>query len=155
MRAANRFLFEKLDSIAVLPRNGRSFSMTTCRSSSSSTTGRTSDSDKARKSLKNSYLRYLRGWMMDSNSIEGAVLKGWVESRMGLPPTLPQGADSRYPCRRVHGVRNRPDQGECPHQRHQFPAGPPLRILPVRAGPEIPGPADHFPLPRDLRCQRA
>lgn len=44
-------------------------------------------SEKAQKSLKNSYLRYLRGWMMDSNSIEGAVLKGWVESRMGLPPT--------------------------------------------------------------------
>jgi NAD+--dinitrogen-reductase ADP-D-ribosyltransferase len=42
----------------------------------------------ARKSLKNSYLRFLRGWMMDANSVEGAVLKGWVESRMGLPPTF-------------------------------------------------------------------
>ena len=39
------------------------------------------------KSLKNSYLRILRGWMFDSNSVEGAVLKGWVESRIGLPPT--------------------------------------------------------------------
>ncbi|UFS70284.1 NAD(+)--dinitrogen-reductase ADP-D-ribosyltransferase [Geomonas sp. RF6] len=44
--------------------------------------------DGARKALKNSYLRFLRGWMMDSNSIEGAVLKGWVESRMGLAPTF-------------------------------------------------------------------
>lgn len=44
--------------------------------------------DLARRSLKNSYLRYLRGWMMDSNSIEGAVLKGWVESRIGIPPTF-------------------------------------------------------------------
>jgi NAD+--dinitrogen-reductase ADP-D-ribosyltransferase len=26
--------------------------------------------------------------MMDSNSVEGAVLKGWVESRMGLAPTF-------------------------------------------------------------------
>lgn len=42
----------------------------------------------SRKSLKNSYLRFLRGWMFDSNSIEGAVLKGWVESRFGLPPTF-------------------------------------------------------------------
>lgn len=42
----------------------------------------------SRKSLKNSYLRFLRGWMFDSNSIEGAVLKGWVESRMGLAPTF-------------------------------------------------------------------
>ncbi|HIJ82161.1 MAG TPA: N-acyl homoserine lactonase [Desulfuromonadales bacterium] len=44
--------------------------------------------DSARKSIKNSYLRYLRGWMMDSNSIEGAVLKRWVESRMGITPTF-------------------------------------------------------------------
>jgi NAD+--dinitrogen-reductase ADP-D-ribosyltransferase len=41
-----------------------------------------------RKSLKNSYLRFLRGWMFDSNALEGAVLKGWVESRIGLPPTF-------------------------------------------------------------------
>lgn len=47
--------------------------------------------DKARKSIKNSYLRFLRGWGMDSNSIEGAVLKGWVESRIGLPPTFHKG----------------------------------------------------------------
>lgn len=47
-----------------------------------------SQTDTARKSLRNSYLRFLRGWMMDSNSVEGAVLKGWVESRMGIPPTF-------------------------------------------------------------------
>ena len=41
----------------------------------------------SRKSLKNSYLRFLRGWLFESNSIEGAVLKGWVESRLGLAPT--------------------------------------------------------------------
>ncbi len=40
------------------------------------------------KSLKNSYLRFLRGWMFESNSREGAVLKGWVESRFGLAPTF-------------------------------------------------------------------
>lgn len=43
--------------------------------------------DTAKKSIKNSYLRFLRGWMMDSNSVEGAVLKRWVESRMGVNPT--------------------------------------------------------------------
>lgn len=42
----------------------------------------------SQKSLKNSYLRFLRGWMFDSNAIEGAVLKGWVESRLGLMPTF-------------------------------------------------------------------
>jgi len=46
------------------------------------------NSQKGRKSLKNSYLRFLRGWMFDSNSVEGAVLKGWVESRLGLQPTF-------------------------------------------------------------------
>lgn len=42
----------------------------------------------SQKSLKNSYLRFLRGWLFDSNSLEGAVLKGWVESRLGLVPTF-------------------------------------------------------------------
>lgn len=42
----------------------------------------------SQKSLKNSYLRFLRGWLFDSNSREGAVLKSWVESRLGLPPTF-------------------------------------------------------------------
>jgi len=42
----------------------------------------------ARRSLRNSYLRYLRGWGHDANSVEGAVLKAWVESRMGIPPTF-------------------------------------------------------------------
>lgn len=42
----------------------------------------------ARSSLRNSYVRYLRGWAVDSNSIEGAVLKGWVYSRLGIPPTF-------------------------------------------------------------------
>lgn len=45
-------------------------------------------SKNSQKSLKNSYLRFLRGWLFDSNSIEGAVLKGWVESRLGLVPTF-------------------------------------------------------------------
>jgi NAD+--dinitrogen-reductase ADP-D-ribosyltransferase len=42
----------------------------------------------ARRSLRNSYLRYLRGWGHDSSGVEGAVLKAWVESRMGIPPTF-------------------------------------------------------------------
>lgn len=50
--------------------------------------------DTARKSIRNSYLRFLRGWMMDSNSIEGAVLKRWVESRMGITPTFHRAAIS-------------------------------------------------------------
>jgi NAD+--dinitrogen-reductase ADP-D-ribosyltransferase len=48
-------------------------------------------SSNSRKSLKNSYLRFLRGWLFDSNSVAGAVLKGWVESRLGLLPTYHHG----------------------------------------------------------------
>lgn len=68
-------------------------------------------SESGRKSLKNSYLRFLRGWMFDANSVEGAVLKGWVESRIGLPPTFHHqpiaGPDDpalqRYLVDRMHG----------------------------------------------------
>ena len=53
-----------------------------------------------RRSLRNSYLRFLRGWMLDSSTPEGAVLKGWVESRFGLPPTFHAGpiADLHAPA---------------------------------------------------------
>lgn len=35
---------------------------------------------------KADYLRILRGWLFDPDGREGAVLKGWVESRFGLMP---------------------------------------------------------------------
>ncbi len=35
-----------------------------------------------------SYLRLLNGWGYDASSREGAVVKGWVESRFGLFPTF-------------------------------------------------------------------
>lgn len=46
--------------------------------------GYTPDAPRAR--AKASYLRMLRGWAFDSDGLEGAVLKGWVESRFGLLP---------------------------------------------------------------------
>jgi len=87
VRSANRFLFDRLESIpspeerAIVFNDYMSvkFQLHHWQDQATAT---------ARKSLKNSYLRYLRGWMMDSNSVEGAVLKGWVESRMGIPPTF-------------------------------------------------------------------
>lgn len=39
-----------------------------------------------RARAKASYLRMLRGWAFDADGMEGAVLKGWVESRFGLLP---------------------------------------------------------------------
>ncbi len=35
---------------------------------------------------KANYPRLIRGWSFDSDSKEGAVMKGWVESRFGLTP---------------------------------------------------------------------
>ena len=40
-----------------------------------------------KRRFRASYLRLLKGWLFDSNNAEGAVLKGWAESRFGLLPT--------------------------------------------------------------------
>lgn len=86
VRLANRFLFRKLDGIDSAEERGEVFNdyMSVKFQLHHWQDQKT---DTARRSLKNSYLRYLRGWMMDSSSVEGAVLKGWVESRMGIVPT--------------------------------------------------------------------
>lgn len=86
VRQANRFLFEKLDAIASAEERALVFN--DYMSVKFQLHHYQDQTARASKSLKNSYLRYLRGWMMDSNSIEGAVLKGWVESRMGISPTF-------------------------------------------------------------------
>jgi len=43
-----------------------------------------------------SYLRLLRGWGYEANAPEGAVLKGWVESRFGLFPTFHKSPIDRF-----------------------------------------------------------
>ncbi len=57
------------------------------------------DTGEPRRYRRSSYLRLLRGWAYDSNSPEGAVLKGWVESRFGLFPTY-----HREPLERFDGL---------------------------------------------------
>jgi len=44
-----------------------------------------------------SYRKLLEGWGFDSNGPQGAVLKGWVESRFGLVPTYHGGTLARFP----------------------------------------------------------
>jgi NAD+---dinitrogen-reductase ADP-D-ribosyltransferase len=85
VRQANRFLFRKLDAIPAAEERGAVFN-DYMSVKFQLHQWQNQATDQARRSLKNSYLRYLRGWMMDANSVEGAVLKGWVESRMGIPP---------------------------------------------------------------------
>lgn len=97
VRQANRFLFRKLDSVPTAEERGEIFNdYMSVKFQLHQWQNQATDT--ARKSLKNSYLRYLRGWMMDSNSVEGAVLKGWVESRIGLLPT--------YHKARIRGVHS-------------------------------------------------
>ena len=52
-----------------------------------------------RRSLRNDYLHFLRGWIHDANSEEGAVLKGWVESRFGLYPVFHAGMINGPDCK--------------------------------------------------------
>ncbi|PLX86658.1 MAG: N-acyl homoserine lactonase [Desulfuromonas sp.] len=96
VRRANRLLFERLDLLESTAERGAlfhdymdvTFQLHQWESQ---------ETARGRKSLKNSYLRFLRGWMFDSNALEGAVLKGWVESRLGLHPSF-----HREPIEDIH-----------------------------------------------------
>ncbi len=85
VKEANRFLFEKL--AGMLSQEERALVFNDFMSVKFQLHHWQEQTATAGKSIKNSYLRFLRGWMMDSNSVEGAVLKRWVESRMGITPT--------------------------------------------------------------------
>lgn len=43
-------------------------------------------SERSKKRANANWMRVLRGWSFDSDGREGAILKGWVESRFGLLP---------------------------------------------------------------------
>jgi len=61
----------------------------------------------ARASLRHSYIHCLHSWGMDSNGRAGAVLKAWVESRFGLPPTYHSGLLASDPAARVRYLEDR------------------------------------------------
>ncbi|MCX7713789.1 MAG: NAD(+)--dinitrogen-reductase ADP-D-ribosyltransferase [Chthoniobacterales bacterium] len=86
-RADNRRLFAKLQAEADAERRGEIFHEYVTVQFSLHEWDR-QKSTNARRSIRNSYVRFLRGWSLDSNSIEGAVLKAWVASRFGLEPTF-------------------------------------------------------------------
>lgn len=84
---ANRFLFATLDTVNDPDERARRFDdWISVRFQLHHWQEQSTDS--SRRSLKNSYLRFLRGWGVDSSSVEGAVMKSWVESRMGIRPTF-------------------------------------------------------------------
>lgn len=69
-------------------------------------------SGRLRSRARANYARLVRGWSFDSDSREGAVLKGWVESRFGLTPRFHgvplrdpnDDAYRRYLEMRAHGL---------------------------------------------------
>ena len=86
VKAGNRFLFDRLAKLGC--QEERAMVFNDYMSVKFQLHHWQDQTDTARKSIKNSYLRFLRGWMMDSNSVEGAVLKRWVESRIGIKPSF-------------------------------------------------------------------
>jgi NAD+--dinitrogen-reductase ADP-D-ribosyltransferase len=95
VKEGNRFLFDRL--ILLDSQEERALTFNDYMSVKFQLHHWQDQTDSARKSIKNSYLRFLRGWMMDSNSVEGAVLKRWVESRMGVTPSF-----HRAPIKGIH-----------------------------------------------------
>jgi NAD+---dinitrogen-reductase ADP-D-ribosyltransferase len=86
VKSGNRFLFDRLATMG--SQAERAIAFNDYMSVKFQLHNWQDQTDTARKSIKNSYLRFLRGWMMDSNSVEGAVLKRWVESRIGILPSF-------------------------------------------------------------------
>jgi len=72
------------------------------------------DKGRKRHRTKADYTRQLRGWFFDADGREGAVIKGWVESRFGLLTRYHNGrlhtdnseADMRFMQERARGIYN-------------------------------------------------
>ena len=90
VKASSRWLFERLDAVDEPDERTRLFNEHITAKFHLYELDR-DHTHGAKRSLRNTYVRYLRGWGVDSNSIEGAVLKAWVESRIGLRPTFHRG----------------------------------------------------------------
>jgi len=100
VREMNKNLFEMLSQAADLSDAGEAFScyMMAMFAVDPEQRERTIDqqSGLARRRYRSSFLRLIKGWGYDSNGPEGAVLKGWVESRFGIFPTFHKGIIQRF-----------------------------------------------------------
>jgi len=84
-REMNKSLFEMLSQAPDLADAGIAFQ--TYMNAMFGTDPEQADRDGKVRRYRSSFLRLLKGWGYDSNGPEGAVLKGWVQSRFGLFPT--------------------------------------------------------------------
>ena len=62
------------------------------------------EANNKQKRANANYWRVLRGWGFDSSGREGAVLKGWVESRFGLAVQHHQGHYAFDRCKGLYGT---------------------------------------------------
>lgn len=88
VRESAASLFEQLSRQSNRDDCGRIFQDYMCVVFGYETEQRLKDDALGRRRYRNSYLKLLQDWGVDSNNAQGAVLKGWVESRFGLFPTF-------------------------------------------------------------------
>jgi NAD+--dinitrogen-reductase ADP-D-ribosyltransferase len=88
VREMNGGLFEMLELAADLDEAGEAFTIYMMAMFGIDHEQREKGDGSGRRRFRSSYLRLIKGWGYDSNSPEGAVLKGWVESRFGIFPTF-------------------------------------------------------------------
>jgi NAD+--dinitrogen-reductase ADP-D-ribosyltransferase len=86
VRRENRFLFNKLDQTEDPNRRGEIFNEYMSVKFHLHEWEHYQAS--AQRSLRNSYLKFIRNWGCDSNGESGAVMKAWVESRIGIEPSF-------------------------------------------------------------------
>ncbi|WP_322516842.1 NAD(+)--dinitrogen-reductase ADP-D-ribosyltransferase [Rhodopseudomonas palustris] len=95
VREMNPSLFEMLGQAADLADAGEAFSCYMAALFGIDAEQRVRRAD-GRSRFRSSFLDLIKGWGFDSNGPEGAVLKGWVESRFGIFPTF-----HKDPIRRI------------------------------------------------------
>jgi len=86
VREMNAPMFEMLEQAEDLPEAGHAFSVYAEAMFGIDAEQKERRTGRAR--FRSSFLRLIKGWGYDSNGPEGAVLKGWVESRFGILPTF-------------------------------------------------------------------
>ncbi|MGZ5052076.1 MAG: NAD(+)--dinitrogen-reductase ADP-D-ribosyltransferase [Methylobacter sp.] len=86
-RESSPGLFEQLAAQSTPEACGRIFQDYMCVVFGFETEQRLKDDASGRRRYRNSYLKLIQDWGLDSSNAQGAVFKGWVESRFGLFPT--------------------------------------------------------------------
>jgi NAD+--dinitrogen-reductase ADP-D-ribosyltransferase len=88
VREMNNSLFGMLDQARDLAEAGEAFSCYMMAMFGLDPEQRGAAASSGKRRYRSSFLRLIEGWGFDSNGPQGAVLKGWVESRFGVCPSF-------------------------------------------------------------------